>query len=133
MSSIKKRLTAAVTDLEHQIWRALRENSSAVVPYLAKDCIMMFHDGEILDSQTDPSLTEYLESEELAPWASFEIYDVRVSEVDMMAAVVCYRMVAKRAVGRSGALKTYHGRVSSTWRQDASGDWKLCVHHQALT
>jgi ketosteroid isomerase-like protein len=131
MSSIRKRVTDAVTDLEHQVWRAFRESSSAVVRYISSDCVMLFHNGEILDSSSQPSLREYLESDELIPWASYEIFDLRVVEIDMMAAVVCYRVVTTRALG-GGLLKTYQGRVSSTWRQDASGDWKLCVHHQTL-
>jgi len=130
MSSIRKRVISAVTDLEHQLWRAFRESSSAVVPYLAHDCVMLFHNGEILDSSSRPSLTQYLQSGELIPWASYEMFEVRVVEVDMMAAVICYRVVTTRSAG--GVLKAYEGKVSSTWRQDASGDWKLCVHHQTL-
>ncbi|KAI9859740.1 MAG: hypothetical protein M1813_006457 [Trichoglossum hirsutum] len=131
MSTISKRVRAAVTDLEHQTWRALRESGGALLPYLSSDCVLLLHDGQMLDSSTSPTLSQYLNGE-FKPWASYEIYDVRVVEIDMMAAVICYGVTASRARRHGKAPRVYEGVASSTWRQDASGDWKLCVHQQTL-
>ena len=125
MTTISKRIRNEVTDLEHQIWRALRESGSAILPYLSSDCIMLLHDRKLLDPS---SLKQYLTSE-FKPWAFYEMHDLKVVEVDMMAAVLCYKVTAlKEGKGE----RMYEGVASSVWKQIASGDWKLCVHHQTL-
>ncbi|KAI9786971.1 MAG: hypothetical protein M1839_005202 [Geoglossum umbratile] len=130
MSSISKRVKEAVIDLEHQVWRALRESGSAVLPYLAPECVMLVNDQDILDSKSKPSLQEFLESE-FRPWTSFDIYDIHVVEIDMMAAVVCYKVIASVQRGAKPP-RIYQGLASSTWKQEASAEWKLCSHHQSL-
>ncbi|KAH0551671.1 hypothetical protein GP486_007112 [Trichoglossum hirsutum] len=131
MSTISKRVRAAVTDMEHQAWRALRESGAAFLPYIASDCVLLLDDRQVLDSKSSPSISQFLE-EEFKPWASYDMYDVHVVEIDMMAATICYGVTATRATRPGKTPRVYQGVASSTWRQDAGGDWKMCTHQQNL-
>ncbi|KAH0541552.1 hypothetical protein FGG08_003964 [Glutinoglossum americanum] len=125
MNTISERIKSTITDLEHQTWRAL-----PLLPYLSTDCVLLLHDHQMLDSATSPSLAQHLTSPSFRPWASYSMYDVKVVEVDMMAAVICYGIRVEERLGRK--LRAYEGVASSTWRQDAGGDWKMCVHQQSF-
>lgn len=127
---LTKRITDALTDMEHQTWRARLHKDSALLDYLDRNCVMLSPHFGMLGSSTEPTLSETLESDNFAKWASYEISDVEVVELDLMAAVICYRLVAHRKHMRTGQTEIYKALVSSTWKQEASSKWKLCVHHE---
>jgi len=125
---ISQRVRDAVTDVEHQSWRAVAMSGKALLPYLASDCVMLFPDGRILGRDTKPSLKQNFESDTYRTYASYNMEDIRVVEVGMMAAAITYRLTAAKTPREGKKSKRFTAVASSMWRQEASGDWKLCVH-----
>lgn len=126
--SITDRIQHDLNSQEHLVWRALRENGSAALEYLAEDCIMVLMDGTVLDAKKKPKPKDYLESSSFIPWLSYEIVDDHVVEIDLMAATIVYQVKAARI--ENGKKVNYNLMCSSTWRQRANANWYMCVHHQ---
>jgi len=125
---ISQRVKDAVTDVENQSWRAVMKSGKALLPYLAPDCVMLFPDGRILDDKTRPSVKQNFESDDYRTYASYDMEEVRVVEVGMMAAAITYRLTLARTPREGKKPRQFKALASSMWRQEASGDWKLCVH-----
>ncbi|KAI9745072.1 MAG: hypothetical protein M1818_001350 [Claussenomyces sp. TS43310] len=122
--SISERVRKDVENMEHQVWRALRESGEEAMPYLADDCIMVLMDGTVLDANEEPKPADYLESSNFQPWLSYDMSDIHVAEIDMMAATIIYRAVATRMEGNRKVKHTMV--ISSTWRQKANAQWYMC-------
>jgi Domain of unknown function (DUF4440) len=124
MSTISQRIKNSVTVNEHAVWRALSTSGAALLPFLADECIIIHRDGKILSSSTTPSIKKTFESDDYVPFLNYKIEDVEVVEVDMMAAIIVYKVTAERQGGE------YQAIVSSTWRQNAGADWQMCAHQE---
>ncbi|KAJ7685282.1 hypothetical protein DFH06DRAFT_37212 [Mycena polygramma] len=121
--SINERLKKDVKLLEVHMWRALRDSGPAVFEYTIEDdeaCTFAI-DGKVLDSKSEPTLKDYMENT-YKPWTTYEMHDIRVIEVGLMAATTVYKVTAKRDD------KDYTLLCSSSWAQGADAEWKLKVH-----
>jgi hypothetical protein len=130
--SISQRIHDDVLNVEHLVWRALKESGPAALDYLDDECAFLMFDGTILGHKSKPSLKKYLKSSDFKPWLTYEMSDVQVVEVDLMAAVIYYRAVVSRIEVPGKKPQTYNLIVSSTWKQIASADWKMVSHQQTL-
>jgi ketosteroid isomerase-like protein len=127
MPAIRERVAADVTKLEDDIWTALTSArpGDALLPLLDPECVLHFPNSPMLAHDTDPTLKEILQDSKMFKrWMEYGIQDLRVVVIDLMAAVVCYRVQASR----DG--KTYRALCSTTWKQGSDGDWKVCCHAQ---
>lgn len=108
------------------MWRALRDSGSAVFEYTADDCTFAI-DGMVLDKDSKPTLKNYMENS-YKPWATYEMHDVRVIEIGLMAASVIYKVTASRLISDDKPPKKYTLLCASSWTQGADAEWKLKVH-----
>lgn len=115
--------------MEVHAWRALRESGEAVFEYIDDECTMAI-DGRILDAETKPPLKKYLKKE-FRPWATYEMHDVRVLEIGMMAASVIYKVTATRIESMDKPPQQYSLICSSSWKQGADAEWKMVTHTEA--
>ncbi|KUI73590.1 hypothetical protein VM1G_09183 [Cytospora mali] len=148
-NSIYSRNCKAAKDSEALLWRALCDSADSAMEYIESDCVMMnplIHPDrshEALTSMSSPSLSEALEklAESSHHWTSYKMHkhnpDPAIAEVEMMAVQIMYKITLIREKrnhhhgneeedGRSN-LQTVDAFCTSTWRQGASGDWKLCA------
>lgn len=155
-NSIYERNCKAARDCETLLWRALCDEPDSAMEYIESDCVVMnplIHPDkthEALTAKTSPSLSEALEK--LAgsghQWTSYKMHkhdpQPAIAEVEMMAVQIMYRITLirekrkhhhHRGEGEGGkgegedqgpSLQTVDAFCTSTWRQGASGGWKLC-------
>ncbi|KAJ6547661.1 hypothetical protein B0H19DRAFT_1166749 [Mycena capillaripes] len=119
--SINDRLQKDVKSLEVQMWRALRDSGPAVFEYTAADECTFAIDGMVLDKKSEPTLKEYMENQ-YKPWDTYEMHDLRVIEIGLMAAATVYKVTARRDNQRKTLL------CASSWSQGADAEWKLKMH-----
>ncbi|KAJ6509015.1 hypothetical protein C8R45DRAFT_969604 [Mycena sanguinolenta] len=124
--SIHDRLKKEVKSLEIHMWRALRDSGPAVFEYTTDDCTFAI-DGLVLDKDSEPTLKEYMEKT-YEPWAKYEIHDLRIIEVGMMAASAVYKVTASRIVDDNKPPEHYTLLCASSWAQGADAEWRLKMH-----
>ncbi|KAJ6509016.1 hypothetical protein C8R45DRAFT_1170190 [Mycena sanguinolenta] len=124
--NIHDRTVKEVKRLEIHMWRALRDSGPAVFEYTADDCTFAI-DGMILDKDSEPTLKEYMEKT-YEPWAKYEIHDLRIIEIDLMAAGAVYKVTASRIVDDNKPPEHYTLCCASSWAQGADGEWRLKTH-----
>ncbi|KAI9727113.1 MAG: hypothetical protein M1828_007314 [Chrysothrix sp. TS-e1954] len=110
--------------MEAQTWESLKDSGKAMIPFLAKDCVMIFPGASIFDSSSKPTLNQILERSDMKPWTEYQMQDVRVVPLDVKAAMICYSVEAKRP-----EAPTYEALISSVWRKERDS-WKMCLHQQ---
>ncbi len=111
-----------LADLERQGWDALSADGAAGPFYddlLDDEVLFLLPGGMVMDDRS-----AVVEAMSGAPWASFELDDVRVVPLGDDAAVVGYGALARR----EGA-DPYSALMSSTYVRRA-GRWRLAVHQQ---
>ncbi|KAJ7469426.1 hypothetical protein FB451DRAFT_1254709, partial [Mycena latifolia] len=126
--SINEILTKDVKLLEVHMWRALRDNGPAIFEYTTDDCTFVI-DGKVLDEKSEPTLKEYMENT-FKPWATYEMHDLRVIEVGMMAATTVYKITASQLISDDQPPKKSTLLCSSSWAQGADAEWRLKVHSE---
>ncbi|KAK7747892.1 hypothetical protein SLS53_001144 [Cytospora paraplurivora] len=150
-NSIYERNRKAAKDNETLLWRALCDDPATAIDYIEPDCVIvnpLIHPDkspEALTAKSSPSLSEALEklAQSSHAWTSYKIHkhnpEPAIAEVEMMAVQIIYRISLFRErrhrhgggegeEGGEGAnLQTVEAFCTSTWRQGASGDWKLCA------
>jgi hypothetical protein len=127
MPEIRERAKADVTKLEGTLWTAMTSArpGEAIFPLLAPQCVLHFPNSPMLASDTNPSIQEILTNPDtFKRWDQYGMGDMRIIILDLMAAVVCYRVQASR----DGTV--YRALCATTWRQDSDGEWRICCHAQ---
>lgn len=136
LNTISKRNHASALEIETLLWRALCDKPEKAKEYMADDCIMLnplfSGTNEPLSKYSDPSIEEVLEGNE--PWLGFRFEgDPLVTEIDLMAVALVYRITLFRRAGKKGTkVKEVRATCSSSWRQTAGADWLLCSMHVGL-
>ncbi|EXJ85690.1 hypothetical protein A1O1_06058 [Capronia coronata CBS 617.96] len=130
--------------LEHQTWKALTHSGAALLPYLSRDCIMLFPLGMKVSAKTSPNLDDVMMSEAFIPWRWYKLNDVEVTALGTEAAIITYRVMAARQRlsdneeeeetdddDDNQPQEQFRALVSSTWRKDPeAGKWLMCVQQQ---
>jgi hypothetical protein len=129
-----------IVSLEDQTWKALMHSGAALLPFLSRDCIMLFPLGMKVSSKTSPNLEDVMLSEAFIPWKRYKLLDVEVTPLGTEAAVITYRAIAIRQNVTDDddddddddeRPDEFRALVSSTWRKDPeAGKWLLCVQQQ---
>ena len=128
--SISDRVRDSVTNMEHQFWRARLDKGSSMIEYLDPECVFISPTDGILTSSSSPTLQEKLEDDNSKTFSTYEIQDVEVVEISMMAATACYRLVASKTNG-TGQQTEYRALCSTTWKQGSNSEWTMCVHQES--
>ncbi|EXJ84915.1 hypothetical protein A1O3_05590 [Capronia epimyces CBS 606.96] len=135
-----------ILGLEDQTWKALTHSGAALLPFLSRDCIMLFPMGMKVSAKTSPNLDDVMMSEAFIPWRRYKLSDVEVTPLGTEAAAITYRVVATRQLvtedddndndsddddGDDEPQDEFRALVSSTWRKDPeAGKWLLCIQQQ---
>lgn len=107
--------------------------------------------GLKVSSKTTPSVRDILHSPAFVPWKKFQLSKVDVTRVGEEGAVISYRAVASRGVGRSDSkMKSnsskdeegegeeeeeevgFDALCCSVWRWEG-GRWMMCFHQQSMS
>jgi len=129
--TISQRIEKAMNELEHQTWRCRLDKPSALLEYIDPKAVFSSPEYGILSDDSEPTLKETLEDDDMRTWNSYQIKDMKIVEVSMMAAVVCYDVTASITDERGNQKGIYRAYCTSCWKQEASSDWKLCTYTEA--
>lgn len=122
-----------VRNCENTSWDALCQSGSALLPHLAKDCVMLFPGGMML---SDENLRSTLSGGMFQPWKTYTITDDRVLPLnnDSSSALVVYRVTAEREIGGGEPKLVFCALCSSVWRRRTDegelGKWEMVFHQQ---
>jgi hypothetical protein len=120
-----------ILDLEDQTWKALQREGAALIPFLSKDCQMLFPMGVKVTADSTPNLKEVMTSEAFVPWESYDMDGVRVTSLGPDAALITYRVHAMRPrVGAPDDGQPFRALISSVWRRSPGADWLMVLHQQ---
>lgn len=109
--------------LETEAWQSLTRAGEATRYYdrtLADDVLMLLPGGMVIDDRAT-----VVSSMDAPPWSSFEIEDVRALPLGDTAAVLAYRVHARRP-----GQEDYDALLNSTYVRGAGGQWHLALHQQ---
>lgn len=155
-NSIDNSNCQAAKDGETLLWEALCNDTDAAMDYIDPTAVIMNpllhpdHAFEALSAESSPTLAEALEKlgQSRKRWTSFRIHKHNpkpaFGQPAMMAVQYMYKITLVREVPRSHNhhhkgdtasdgedpgpdFQTVKAFCTSTWKQDASGGWKLCV------
>lgn len=105
--SIRDRMAAQLEFMEKQIWNGFLHAGEDLVPYLSKnyfgdhDAVIILWDGNVLDGKSIEKFFTKQYGVTTTKWMTYEMGDVSVIEVDMMAGVIYYGIVATRLESES--------------------------------
>lgn len=122
-----------ILGLEDQTWKALQRDGAALIPFLSKECQMLFPMGVYVTAYSNPNLKEVMTSEAFVPWKTYRIENVKVTELGPDVASITYRVEAYRPkIGAPDDGQPFRALISSVWRRhDAGSDWLLWLHQQS--
>ncbi|PYI07346.1 hypothetical protein BO78DRAFT_91459 [Aspergillus sclerotiicarbonarius CBS 121057] len=127
VGSIHERIREDLLGKERRLWTAL--TSADPGPEIKKMCNeeanLLFPKREVLHLYSKPSISEALKP----PFHHFEEYElqeVRVIVIDLMAGTVTYKINARRG------QDMFRGTGSTTWSQGSDGEWRIVVHQETL-
>ena len=125
-------LHGIILELEDQTWKALQKDGASLIPFLSRDCVMLFPMGMKVTATSDPSLKDVMTSEAFVPWKSYDMSDVDVMPLGGDAAIISYRVKALRPpIDAPDDGEPFRALVSSTWRRDSDGaGWLMVLHQQ---
>ncbi|KAK1570304.1 uncharacterized protein LY79DRAFT_570112 [Colletotrichum navitas] len=127
LNTIKLRNHAKAIEMETLLWGALCHKPKSALKYIGKGAIMcnpiIFGDNEVYSERSEPTLKEMLK-EHADPPLSFKMHKPHVCEVGLMAMSICCDVTFFR-MGEDNTLEAEECRISSSWRQCASGDWEM--------
>jgi hypothetical protein len=131
MAATTDLLHNTILDLEDQTWKALQRNGAALIPFLSKDCQMLFPMGVRVTATSKPDLKEVMTSEAFIPWESYEMTEVNVTELGPESALITYRVKALRPpVGAPDDGQPFKALISSIWRRGPDENWLMVLHQQ---
>jgi hypothetical protein len=131
MAATNDPLHDTILGLEDQTWKALQRNGAALIPFLSKDCQMLFPMGVRVTATTKPDLKEVMTSEAFIPWSSYDMSEVNVTELGHESALITYRVKALRPpVGAPDDGQPFKALISSIWRRSPGADWLMVLHQQ---
>ena len=124
----------AILALEDQTWKALMDSGRALLPFLSRDCIMLFPLGMRISARSEPSLEDVMKSEAFVPWRRYRMSEVQVTSLGPEAALISYRVMATRqhiTHDDDERQDEFRALISSTWRKDPeAGKFLMCFHQQ---
>ncbi|KAJ5579608.1 uncharacterized protein N7459_005593 [Penicillium hispanicum] len=127
MPSMHDRIREDLVNKERALWTAL--TSADPAPAVQKLCNpeanLMFPKMGILTLEDESAFHEAMKP----PFHRFDGYqldEVRIIIIDLMAGVVTYRVHAVRG------SKEYRATASTTWSQGSDGEWTLAAHQESL-
>ncbi|ETI29608.1 hypothetical protein G647_02061 [Cladophialophora carrionii CBS 160.54] len=127
-------LQDTILALEDSTWRALMHSGGDLLPFLSRDCIMLFPLGLKVSARTEPNLEDVMKSDAFVPWRRYKISDVEVTALGPEAALISYRVKATRqhvTEDDDTRQDEFKALISSTWRKDPeAGKFLMCFHHQ---
>ncbi|QSZ37647.1 hypothetical protein DSL72_008746 [Monilinia vaccinii-corymbosi] len=129
--TISQRIEKAMYELEHQTWRCRLDKPSALLEFIDPKAVFASPEYGILTNDSDPTLKETLEDDDMRTWSSYEIKDMKIVELSMMAATVVYDVTASITDEKGSQKGIYKAYCTSCWKQEASADWKLCTYTEA--
>lgn len=118
---------------ETKAWNALTQSGEALIPLLAKDCVMVFQGGMMLANE---SLLQVLSSDAFQPWSKYTITDDQVLPIDSngSCALIVYKVSAERGTGDGEENVVFTALCSSIWRSYESNmglkNWEMVSHQQ---
>ena len=121
MTKDTRELRQELLGIETDAWKALSQPGAAARYYdatLADDVLMLFPGAMVIDDRQ-----AVVDSMDAPPWTSFDITDARVLSLGDDAAVLAYRVRARRDDSDYDAL------LNSTYVR-AGGGWRLALHQQ---
>lgn len=120
-----------ILDLEDQTWKALQRDGAALIPFLSREAQMLFPMGVYVTATTSPNLKEVMTSEAFIPWRTYDMSEVKVTELGPDAACITYRVKALRPnVGAADDGLPFRALVTSIWRRQHGADWLMVLHQQ---
>lgn len=127
MAPIHERIRDDLLIKERSLWTAL--TSADPGPEIEKlsneEANFLFPRMPILTLDGDPSIKEALKPP-FHHFDNFELQEVRVIIIDLMAGTVTYRINASRD------NKGYHATGSTTWSQASDGEWRIVTHTETM-
>jgi len=124
----------AIFALEDSTWQALMHSGVALLPFLSRDCIMLFPLGLKISAKTEPSLDDVMRSDAFVPWKRYKLSDVVVTSLGPEAAQISYRVKATRqhiTEDDDTRQDEFKALISSTWKKDPeAGKFLMCFHQQ---
>ncbi|KAL2818155.1 hypothetical protein BDW59DRAFT_129225 [Aspergillus cavernicola] len=125
MPAIYDRIEEDLIAQERTLWTTL--TSADPAPELAER--LCHPESILLFPKKDIITVDQLEEAFSQPFHRFDEYDlqdVRVIVIDLMAGTITYRIRASRGG------KQYLATGSSTWGQGSDGEWRLISHQETL-
>lgn len=115
-------------EAQTQLWRAMCDGKpKSLRKYITDDAVLAQADNQLYSSNTEPTLSDYLDND-FEPWTAYKIHDdPEFVEIDMMSSSLVYRVTAWRQDAKGRMIPT-EAICCSVWRQTAGGDWRCCVH-----
>jgi hypothetical protein len=129
--SISSRIEKAMVELEHQCWRCRLDKPSGLLDYIDPKAVFASPEYGILTDDSDPTLKETLEDDDMRTWNSFQITDMKIAELSMMSAAVTYTVECSITNEHGEEKGKYKAYCTSSWKQLASSKWKLCTYTEA--
>ncbi|ETN42431.1 uncharacterized protein HMPREF1541_01586 [Cyphellophora europaea CBS 101466] len=131
MAATTDPLHDTILDLEDQTWKALQRTGAALIPFLSKDCQMLFPMGVRVTATSTPNLKEVMTSEAFVPWVSYDMHEVLVTELGPDTALITYKVQALRPqVGAPDDGQPFKALIASVWRRSPGADWLMVLHQQ---
>lgn len=127
MPQIHDRIRDDLLIKERSLWTALTSaNPGPEIERLSNpEANFLFPGKPVLTLDGEPSL-----SKELRPpfhhFDQFQLEEVRVIVIDLMAGTVTYKINATRGD------ESYVGTGSTTWSQASDGEWRIVTHTETL-
>jgi len=127
-------LHETILELEDSTWRALMQSGADLLPFLSRDCIMLFPLGMKISAKTQPNLEDVMKSDAFVPWKRYKISEVEIRSLGSEAAQISYRVHATRlhiTEDTDTRQDEFKALISSTWRKDPeAGKFLMCLHQQ---
>lgn len=127
MAPIHERIREDLLIKERSLWTAL--TSADPGPEIEKlsnsEANFLFPKTPILTLDGEPSLQQTLKPP-FHHFDSFELKDVRVIIIDLMAGTVTYNINASKG------KEQYRATGSTTWSQASDGEWRVVAHTETL-
>ncbi|KAF7589724.1 hypothetical protein BBP40_003922 [Aspergillus hancockii] len=127
MAPIHERIRNDLLDKERRLWAAL--TSADPGPEVEKlsnsEANFLFPKTPILTLDGEPSLKETLKPP-FHHFDAFELKQVRVIVIDLMAGTVTYNINASKG------KQEYRATGTTTWSQASDGEWRIVAHTETL-
>ena len=128
---MSKEIHDKILELEDATWKALSDSGAKLIPYLSRDCQMLFPMGLKVTATSDPNLKDIMTSDAFIPWSGYKMHDVVVMELGEDVAAITYKVKAMRpAIDAPDDGAPFKALISSVWRKDTEGDYLMVLHQQ---